>query len=127
MTTVFQPLRDEPMFLPVPGVPTDQFRLTVRWTQYFDQLGDNSNETDEDLEYEISAVQSEIQKTQAFTAELSKRDDDLDALIQKNNYLLAVIRKLENRVESLEEIEISKLNAKLVKLQKKVNNLEVLV
>jgi len=104
MATVFKPTRAEPFFDPTPEFDTSKLRITVVWQNYLDLLGDGVNEVDDDLEFEISSVESEIQQVQAFTGEISKRIDQLQDESFVFGQLVAKIHELEKKLSNLEQL-----------------------
>jgi ABC-type transporter Mla subunit MlaD len=128
MTTpvVFPPVRGEPFFENTPELDVSKLRISVRWQSYLDQLGTNSNTSDNNLESEISGIESEIQAVQAFTAELAKRDDELISIAGKLESKVAELNKRDDELNELIDSN-SRLESKIAELTKKLDCLSQLV
>jgi len=127
ITTVFPPTRVEPFFESIEDFDITKFRITVRWQNYLDQVGANTNQTITQIELAVDGLETEIQQTQSFAAELSKRDNLLDSLVESSSRNTAKISELTKYVAQLELLETSKLEAKIAELTKKVQELNELV
>jgi hypothetical protein len=124
---VFPPTRVEPFFETIPGYDVSNFKITVRWQNYLDRVGENTNETEIAIDASIAGLEAEIQQTQSFTAELAKRDNALDSLIEASSLNAAKISELTKIMAQLEVFDTSKLEAKIAELAKKVQEINELV
>lgn len=125
--TVFPPTRVEPFFETLDDFDISRFRITVRWQNYLDKIGENTNDTIETIEIAVDGLETEIQQTQSFTAQLAKKDALLDSLIEISSRNTAKISELTKHVAQLESFNTSKLEAKIAELAKKVQDINELV
>jgi len=117
---VVAPVRIEPLIDPVTG------NITIRYAEYFDNIANGITELNVSSE-QLEGVFSEIQKAQAFTAELVKDLGDIDqltSLLQNANSQLAEMRK---QIEDLNQLIDKDNRSDFAFLTNRINELQELV
>lgn len=126
---VFPPTRVEPFFEPTPGIDVSSFRITVRWQNYLDSLGQNVNEADNDLEFEISGLETEIRQVQSFLPGLQDEINEISGIETELQRTKSQLPSINNRIDELEDTGFifGQLVAKINKLESKIKELEALL